>query len=73
MKLMMKNEKYITTFASIGEEVEISTSSFDVLVEFVCELYGDKENSTDYVHYKVMRTASLVSSGTQYNLHPTRY
>ena len=36
-----------------GEEEEISTSSFDALVEFVCELYGHKENSTDYVRYKL--------------------
>lgn len=52
LKLMMENEKYISTFAVIGEEVEISTSSFDALVEFDCELYGHKENFTDYVRYK---------------------
>ena len=38
LKLMIKNEKYIRTFASIGEEVQISTSS--TLAEFVCEVYG---------------------------------
>ena len=53
LKLMMKNEKYISTFASIGEEVEISTSSFDALIEFVYDLYGHKENSTDYVRHKL--------------------
>ena len=53
LKLMMENEKYISTFAVIGEEVEISTSSFDALVEFDCELYGHKENFTDYVRYKL--------------------
>ena len=52
-KLMMKNEKYISTFASIGEDVEISTSSFDALIEFVYDLYGHKENSTDYVRHKL--------------------
>ena len=50
---MMKNEKYISTLPSIEEEVEISTSSFDALVEFACELYDHKENSTDYVRYKL--------------------
>ena len=53
LKLMMKNGKYISTFASIGEKLEISISSFDALVELVCELFGHKENSTDYVHYKL--------------------
>lgn len=52
-KLMMKNEKYISTFASIREEAEISTSSFDALIEFVYDLYGHKENSTDYVRHKL--------------------
>lgn len=52
LKLMMKSEKYVSNSASIGKEVEISTSSFDALVEFVCELYGYKENSTDYVGYR---------------------
>ena len=52
LKLMMKNEKYISTFASIGE-AEISTSSFDALIEFVYDLYGHKENSTDYVRHKL--------------------
>ena len=41
LKQMMKNEKYISTFACIGE-VEISTSSLDALVEFFCELYGQR-------------------------------
>ena len=48
LKLMMRNEKCIGTFAFI-EEAEISSSSSDALVEFVCELYHHKENSTDYV------------------------
>ena len=45
---MMRNEKCIDTFAFI-EEAEISSSSSDALIEFVCELYNHKENSTDYV------------------------
>ena len=36
LKLMMKNEKYITTVVSIGKEIEISTSSFNTLAEFFC-------------------------------------
>ena len=46
---MMKHEKYISNFASVGEKVEISTSSFDALVEFGYELYGHKGSFTDYV------------------------
>ena len=42
LKLMMKNEKYISTFAAIGEEAEISTANFDAVEELVCELYGHK-------------------------------
>lgn len=50
---MMKNEKHISTFSFIGEVVEILTSSFDALTEFLCELYGHEENYTDYVHYNL--------------------
>ena len=49
LKLMTKNEKYISTSPSIGEEAEVSTSSFVTLVGFIWELYGHKRNSTDYV------------------------
>ena len=59
LKLMIKNEKNISTFASIGEEVEISTSSFNSLVEFVCKLYGHKENSTDHIRYKLYKSSHL--------------
>ena len=37
---MIKHEKYISNFASIGEKVEISTSGFHALVEFGYKLYG---------------------------------
>ena len=45
---MMRNEKCIGTFAFI-EEAEISSSSSDALIEFVCELYDHKDNSTMFV------------------------
>ena len=47
LKLMMRNEKCIGTFAFI--EAEISSSSSDALIEFVCELYDHKDNSTMFV------------------------
>jgi len=49
LKLMIKNETYIRTFAAIGEEAQISTTIFDAIKEFVCELYDHKDFSTDNV------------------------
>lgn len=67
---MIHVKNYIRTFASIGEEVEISTSRFDASVGFVCEPYGFEENSTDYVSYKIYKLTHgcLEAKGTHATL-----
>ena len=70
IKPLIHVKNYIRTFASIGEEVEISTSRFDASVEFVCEPYGFEENSTDYVFYKIYKLTHgrLEAKGTHTTL-----
>lgn len=67
---MIHVKNYIRTFASIREEVEISTSRFDASVGFVCEPYGFEENSTDYVSYKIYKLTHgrLEAKGTHTTL-----
>ena len=49
LKLMMKNEKYISTFAYIKRRRRNHNIKFQCLSR-ICELYVHKEKSTDYVH-----------------------
>ena len=42
----------MTMFASLGDTCDLSEEHLELLVEFVCHLYGGKGNSVDALRYK---------------------
>ena len=53
LKLMLKENSYISLFSSFGNEPSLSETQHTTLQQFVCNLYGHTEESTDVVRYKL--------------------
>ena len=53
VRLMLKENLYINLFSSFGNKPSLSEAQHRVLQQFVCDLYGHKEDSTDVVRYKL--------------------
>ena len=53
LKLLMKNNNYIDTFAQIGTVPTLSDVHLKELEKFVCDLYGRKDGDTNTVRYKI--------------------
>ena len=53
VKLMLKENSYINLFNSFDNEPPPSEAQHCGLQQFVCDLYGHKEESTDVVRYKL--------------------
>ena len=49
VKLMLKENSYINLFNSFGNETSLSEAQHCDLQQFVCDLYGHKEDSTNVV------------------------
>ena len=53
LKTMLKNSSYINAFAVVGNEPEILESNFQILKQFVCDMYGHVCDSTDMLRYRL--------------------
>ena len=53
LHLMLKHSYYIDLFATIGKEPDLSEDLFEIVQQFVCEIYGYKEKNTNIVRYKL--------------------
>ena len=52
-KLIKKTKKFQNAFSILGENWEVSNDLFIMLEEFVCQLYGYRNKSTDRVHFQI--------------------
>ena len=53
VKLMLKENSYVSLFNSFGNEPSLSEAQHHGLQQFVGDLYGHKEDSTDVARYKL--------------------
>ena len=79
VKLMLKENWYITLFNSFGNEPSLSEAQQSGLQQFVCEMYGYKEDSTGVVRYKLhsarqrrLEAKCLPSCSDSLSLHANR-
>ena len=52
-KVLLKNQTYMVTFASIVQTSDLTDEKLDVLQEFACDMYGHKGSSTNDLRYKL--------------------
>ncbi len=50
LKLLIKNERYIKLFATLGETWSVSSDLFSNVQEFVCRIYGTNNLADVNIH-----------------------
>jgi len=67
---MESDEKFIDAFTLLGEQESISSTVAEVLEEYVCKLYGFKEEiSINEVRYKMFTSKKKYQTHKNYLQH----
>ena len=53
LKLLIKSQHYINTFAMTSNDPGISPEQLEILQQFVCDIYGHMGESTNFLRYKI--------------------
>ena len=51
LKVMLKKPRYLSEFADIGSDPDISNEQLEILQTFICDLYGLKDDRVNLLIY----------------------